>query len=199
MENLIERAEFWSKHYFAKNQGESDPHPFIYTKDWYLMYQDKKVLEIGPGEGRQFDVLMFYTKDYSIADISREVINQEKFSSCVNNYLIDDWEYNLNEEYDTICFWYVIHHIKRSESIMFFEFLKRFLKKDGFLHFNYPYKVNGASDNIDGDGIKTTKWSSELIHECLEFLNFEYIEDIDEENNSVIITVSAEPNHISSK
>jgi len=190
MDNLKERSEFWTNHYFAKTHGNSILSPFELTPGWNKLYYDKKVLEIGPGEGRQSDILMAYTNHYCVADISHEVLKQKRFKDCVKTYHIWNWDGNLEEEYDTICFWYVLHHIKISEGVMFFEFLKRFLVIDGVLHFNYPYSVVGGSGTKNGDGIKTSQWTPELIHDCLDFLGFGYTEVKDQSSNNIVVKAS---------
>jgi cyclopropane fatty-acyl-phospholipid synthase-like methyltransferase len=190
MDNLKERAKFWSDHYFAETHGKSMKNPFELTPGWNKLYYDRKVLEIGPGEGRQSDILMAYTNHYCIADISHEVLKQDKFKDCIKTYLISEWDGNLEEEYDTICFWYVLHHIKVSEGAMFFEFLKRFLSISGTLHFNYPATIIGGSSSKNGDGFKTSGWTSELVHDCLEFYGFGYTEVVDEPSNNRVIKAS---------
>ena len=190
MDNLEERAEFWSTHYFARTHGKSMVNPYELTPGWNKLYTNNKVLEVGPGEGRQSDILMAFTRDYSVADIAQSVLDQDRYKDCNYRYLITDWEQTLEEEYETICFWYLVHHIKITECVMFFEFLKRALTVDGTLHFNYPYAVIGSSDNRIGDGIKTSKWSSEILHDCLEFLGFKYTEVEDVIRNQIVVVAS---------
>jgi hypothetical protein len=163
VDNLEARIKTWDEKHTIPLQGTSNPEPFRLTPNWTNLYNKLVVLEIGPGEGRQTNVLKPYSSEYYIADISLEVVKKH---NVTGSFLLDGWDNKLDVVFETICFWYLIHHVKLDEKDDFFNFILRHLVEGGNLHFNYPEGVLHSRGT--GDGIGTTSWSKEIIQECLE-------------------------------
>lgn len=151
LKNHKQRLIHWDTGHDVICMGDSLPLPFLKYID---MFQDKKVLEIGPGGGRQFIKVKPFTREYAIADISTEVLRNSLYEN-VTQLLINDYDANFNSLFDIIHFWYVIHHVLREELFSFRDFLARHLNEKGVILFNtavlsYP---PGAYEN---DGCLTT-------------------------------------------
>lgn len=173
MVRLDARTRFWDTRHVVQFQGDSPPLPCSNTEGWMELYRDKSVLEIGPGEGRQFKTLSSLAQSYSIADISQTVLDRREYVSVAKRFLIRSWVDVSNSvrkgEFDVISFWYVLHHVLKSEAADFFAFLRHATAADGFVHFNCPVDGQGGLASVeDGDGTTTTPW---LLDEVLVHLN----------------------------
>lgn len=164
MKNMGARLDHWSDGHTAINQGDSPPCPFEkYTH--FFTFRD--VLEIGAGEGRQYEYAHIGTKSYSIADISEEALDTERIPLHVDRYLITDYDSNFGRKFDLIHFWYVLHHIPREELFAFINFLRRHLISGGILMFNTPYLDFDEGAYAD-DGVNTTPHK---IYHMLQYLD----------------------------
>lgn len=160
MRNVGARLDHWSTGWTAKNQGDSPPTPFYMYIDYF---EGRDVLEIGPGEGRQYNSVKHLTKSYSIADISAEALASSQFDAIDYKYKLKGFSDKLHRKFDLIHFWYVLHHIPSDELYEFVGFfLSDHLNKDGIVMFNTPYLEfdQGAYGN---DGVLTTKYRLDEI------------------------------------
>jgi 2-polyprenyl-3-methyl-5-hydroxy-6-metoxy-1,4-benzoquinol methylase len=162
-QNLEARIEHWSHGWTAKNQGDSDPSVLINYAKYYM---DADVLEIGPGEGRAFEIIRRIVKSYTIADISQNVLDCPVWDG-VDKMLLRGYDDTFNKQFDVIHFWYVMHHIPRCEVWDFFTWIMAHLKKDGMLLFNTPY-LNFAGGAYKDDGVLTTRYTIGEITNLLE-------------------------------
>ena len=180
--NLDERSEFW---------GNNDPNKLrsldINSKDETITYfiennlnyfRNKRVLEIGPGKGRQTQYTFPLSKNYALADISKDVLDREVFENIREKYILDDYEFNKKyvKKFDVVLFWYVVHHVLQEELDDFFKFVKNSLKKRGKIVFNYP------SDDLPdrtyrNDGMKTTRFDEDEVIESVENNGFKIIKN----------------------
>lgn len=155
MINLEKRIEHWSHGWTAQNQGDSDPVPF---SDYVEYFTDKDVLEIGPGEGRQYNAIRHLCRSYAIADISQQVLDCPVFSEIRWKLLLRDYRNdNFNQSFDLIHFWYVLHHVPRADVHDFFHFAIRNLRMNGILMFNTPFLGFHEGAYAD-DGVQTTRY-----------------------------------------
>lgn len=151
LKNYKQRLAHWDTGHDVICMGNSLSLPFL---KYIHMFQNKKVLEIGPGGGRQFVVVKPYTDEYAVVDISAEVLRNALYEN-VTQFLIDDYSVNLNSTFDIIHFWYVIHHVLREELSDFRDFLVRHLNKKGIIIFNTAI-LSYPSDAYGEDGCLTT-------------------------------------------
>jgi SAM-dependent methyltransferase len=162
--NMVDRLDHWSTGWTAKNQGDSDPAPFInYVK--YFVGAD--VLEIGPGEGRAYEVIKRVVSRYCIADISEQVLKSPVWDLCEEKLLLRGWSMGFGFEFDVVHFWYVLHHIPRCEVYDFFMWVMDQLRKDGILMFNTPY-LGFHEGAYKDDGVQTTRYTIGEITSLLE-------------------------------
>ena len=162
------RVDFWTKqHAKRKPRHNTIAHPFEHHMD---VFEDKKVLEIGPGEGRQLEKILPVAKSYAVADICEELLEYELYKD-LDRFLITNYHGQLGEQFDVITFWYVIHHVLVEELEDFLSFLKRNLVSNGILYFNMPNKIANPNQ-IANDGIKTTDHSVENVKNLLKKLSF---------------------------
>ena len=155
MKNQEARLKHWSTGWTAENQGDSPPYPFYMYTDYF---DDKDVLEIGPGEGRQYNSVKHLTKSYSIADISAEALASSQFDAIDHKYKLKSFSDKLHRKFDLIHFWYVLHHIPSYELFEFVcSFLMNHLKENGIVMFNTPY-LDFDSGAYANDGVNTTKY-----------------------------------------
>jgi SAM-dependent methyltransferase len=170
LSNLAERRAFWRERHTAVFQGDSIATPFLGLEN---LFRGKKVLEIGPGEGRQFEVIFRYARTYAVADIVPEVLEQKRYAG-VGRHLIRDYRTDdFGERFDLITFWYVVHHLRRQELDDFVGFLDRHLATPGILFFNLPGRLppdlpEGSSQHrtVD-DGMQTTDFRFETVSAAL--------------------------------
>lgn len=180
MKNIKERVGFWSEADICRTQGKSISNPF---KSHIEIFELKDVLELGPGWGRQFEQLGPLASTYCVADICQKVLDREVYKD-IDRVLIEDYQQDLNTKFDVITFWYVIHHLLSSELDDFFDFLNRHLYTGGSVFFNCPNdefeKEIDSSEDINGDGIKTTPHGLKKIKNMLQKYQFKisYHKDI---------------------
>lgn len=160
MESLPKRRTYWETYHTERWQGPSLPNPYADTENFAALYRQKNVLELGPGDGRQFKELSPLAATYSIADIVPAVLHKSLYDQ-VPKFVIQGWDDTLPGHFDTICFWYVFHHITKAEVSAFLAFLVRHLVPDGCLHFNLPGAVPNSCPG--GDGVMTTDWTLDEV------------------------------------
>jgi predicted TPR repeat methyltransferase len=156
MDNLQTRAEFWAVHHKADCQGGTPVLVDRYTE----LFHEKHVLEVGPGEGRQFQVVSPLTASYAVADISSAVLEQPIYSSIEQHHL-KSFHVNLLRKWDVIHAWYVVHHMLRSERVEFFQFVRDHLMTNGTVIFNIPGNLLPGEDGEDG--MRTTAMTSNEV------------------------------------
>ncbi len=169
IEALTERSQFWTEHHIAKCQGNSIARPFEGLAEYPDVLIDKSVLEIGPGEGRQYRVTSRLAARYGIADISPTVLARDQYAE-VDRFLISDYETDdFGARFDVVCFWYVLHHVLMDEADAFFSFVKRHLEPGGVVLFNSPH-ANPATQLASGkgNGLQTTQWSVPSVIDLLK-------------------------------
>ena len=168
MINEAARLEHWSTGWTVKNQGDSPPTPFYMYMDYF---DDKDVLEIGPGGGRQYNAVKHLTKSYAIADISSEALACFAFDAIDHKYLLSNYSDKLHRKFDLIHFWYVLHHIPSYEFFEFVVFLVNHLNDNGIVMFNTPYLGfdKGAYGN---DGVLTTGYRLDEIFRIFDSFFF---------------------------
>jgi len=159
-----ERSNFWSD---RSNYNFSEDSSFLKYVDYF---KNKKILEIGPGRGRQYKYLKDISLEYSIADISQSILNDPIYSNVKNKYLLDNYFITLGKKFDIIHLWYVLHHLTKTEIYSIVNFLFDHLKDDGILLFNYPshsiekkYLANKLSI-----GMKTSYFEKDFIKNTFE-------------------------------
>jgi len=163
------RRSFWKDHHVERCQGDSVPRPYEAVPGYTDFFEGRRVLEIGPGEGRQYSHLRDLASAYHVADIVGEVLELPQFERADGRHLIDRYDTrDLGERFDTITFWYVLHHVRLDEAGGFFGFLARHLAPGGALLFNAPH-ANPEHEMAagEGDGCATTPWTPDLVHERL--------------------------------
>ena len=153
MENFQSRLDHWSTGYSTYNQGDSLAHPFLN----YMQYFTGDILEIGPGDGRQAKAIMPKASSYSVADIVKEILELPIFKDCKANLLIRDWAQDYGIRFDTIHFWYLLHHIPRKELQAFVNFLYTHTKEKGKVIFNTPH-LDYDKGNYCDNGVLTTPY-----------------------------------------
>jgi cyclopropane fatty-acyl-phospholipid synthase-like methyltransferase len=161
--NREQRLEHWSTGWTAKNQGDSDPAPFI---DYAKYYVGSDVLEIGPGEGRAYEVIRRVVESYAIADISQQVLDCPVWNGIQKKFLLRGYE-DIPDRFDVVHFWYVLHHVPRCELWDFFEWVMNCLKRDGMLLFNTPF-LGFHEGAYKDDGVQTTRYQIGEITSLLE-------------------------------
>jgi SAM-dependent methyltransferase len=161
--NKEKRLEHWSTGWTAKNQGDSDPAPFI---DYVKYFVDADVLEIGPGEGRAYEVIKRVVESYAIADISQQVLDAPVWDG-IDKLLLEGFRKSFARTFDVVHFWYVLHHVPRCEMFEFFMWVCDHLKKDGTLLFNTPF-LGFHEGAYKDDGVLTTRYTVGEITAMLE-------------------------------
>jgi len=157
----MERLVFWANNFETVYQGDSLAIPWEGDP-----FAGKSVLEIGPGGGRQFIVASRKASRYAVADISKEAIDVDLYKD-IKRYLIHDYNQDLRDRFEIIHFWYVLHHVKRSELGDFCKFIYRHLIPGGRAIFNTP--VTDYPEAAYGDnGILTTRWNLEEVRKGFE-------------------------------
>jgi SAM-dependent methyltransferase len=169
MDNLHQRVEFWDKHHEAKCQGGMPVLVDAYVK----YFKDQDVLEIGPGEGRQFEVVYPLSRSYAIADISSKVLDRPIYERAKHHQLTS-FKVNLGKSWDVIHCWYVVHHLMLQERVEFFRFIKTHLRPGGLVLFNMPGIL--APGEGGEDGMLTTVVTPEEIEVELKREHLEIVE-----------------------
>ena len=160
-----DRVQHWRRDHTEVAQGDSPPIPF--DGEVYNEFRMWHVLELGPGEGRQFRKVAPICASYSIADIVPEVLQLPIYNNVAGKFLITDYTSdNFGKMFDVIHFWYVLHHVLEWELRDFFLFCFRHLCKYGTLVFNTPSLMCPPEVYL-GDGKQTTKHTPEKIVEVL--------------------------------
>lgn len=179
IQNLKERLEFWNERHKIKYQGNT-----IVDEEIIKRYaKESSVLEIGPGEGRQFKIAYPLSKQYTIIDISSKVIENPIYSK-VHKILIENFNLQINKTFDFIHFWYLLHHIMKEEDSLFFSFITKHCNKDTIVAFNFSEDLNKKF--VQNNGIKTTNRSKEYVNSLLKKNNFSIIESKKVYKNNVI-------------
>lgn len=170
MFNLKSRIDFWSKKYLTECQGDT----LVLPDDWREYFAGRSVLEIGPGEGRQFSLISSVASKCDVADISTVVLQQPIYSNC-SRFEIKGYDQEIGYLYDIITFWHVLHHILEDELDLFFHFVLHHLKlPGGRLYFNCPGDRTAYISTVLGsDGMKTTLHSPQAIFAGLIKAGFE--------------------------
>ncbi len=183
------RVNFWTgQHAKRKPRRNTIAHPFEKHMD---VFEDKNVLEIGPGEGRQLGKILPVAKSYAIADICEKLLKYELYKD-LDKFLITNYHEPLGKQFDVITFWYVIHHVLAEELEDFLAFLKSNLMPNGILYFNMPNKMVNCSQ-VANDGMKTTDHSVENVKNLLKNLGFKItLEERKYENCHCIIAKLSE-------
>ncbi len=161
MKDLATRSRYWDREYTRFNCI----HTTTMLDENLSMFEGQDVLEIGPGEGRQFVKVFPLSKTYTVADISSFVLAMPVFAKArklgIKDYAEDSWDL----KFDVIHFWYLIHHVRLEELGDFFKFLRDHLADDGVVMFNYPRRES-YGDDLRNDGTGTTPILDEHITEA---------------------------------
>jgi hypothetical protein len=161
--DLEKRTKFWGDNYTTDKMSDSLAFPCVeYLDD----FRDKFVLEIGPGDGRQFKEVYPLASFYALADISNTVLVQEQYKSLLR-FNIVDYDYVFPMSFDVVHFWYVLHHVRKDELSSFFGFVSRHVVEGGIVLFNtapMDYPEGGYKSN----GISTTKFTPQKIRKALK-------------------------------
>ena len=158
------RIDYWDKGHLEVKQGDSIPIPF---KRFEHLFANRDVLEIGPGEGRQFQYIHNITSSYSLLDISKKVFDHNVYKNKLHaSYVLKTYKFELKKKFDVIHFWYVLHHIIDSELPDFIDFLYKHLNKNGMILFNTPCEDNGSKEFIS-NGMQTTPYTLDQIKESI--------------------------------
>lgn len=160
---------------------DSLPYPFE-TVGIQMIFDDKDVLEIGPGNGRQYERVKDRCKTCSILDLSPAVLKEPVFSKSTGKYLLEDWDQSLGRLFDVVHFWYVLHHIRQDELRSFFDLIARHLRHGGLVCFNSPQPIN-VQGLPEGDGIGTT-WTDPYIVQVALPSDLEMIMALNVDKNS---------------
>lgn len=177
MKDKEARREYWKEN-FKLMRGWSPACPFEVIPNYQVYFLNKDVLEVGPGDGRQFKELCSITKSHSVADIVPEILEQTIFNNT-KKFLIETFLGYLQEKFDTICFWYVLHHIRRDEGKNFFKFLEKHLREDGYIVFNAPLfsPSHILLNRRPGDGILMSPWTITEIRDILSSLSLNILHE----------------------
>jgi SAM-dependent methyltransferase len=176
LKNRKQREEFWGEqgHHRIGCQGRT---PLGVVDSLIEFAEGKSVLEIGPGQGRQFERVFPVSSEYHIADISDVVLQLPVYESVKKTKLLN-YDQDLGEDFDVIHFWYVVHHVLTEEIGEFFSFIHRHLRLSGRAYFNYPLIQHFPESSLTrggGDGMKTTD-TDVSMYESLIQENFDVVE-----------------------
>lgn len=163
MEDRDQRAEFWG----TRSDGEygdgcsvDDPY-----RKHVEIFQGARVLEIGPGGGRQFKALQPLSALYVVADISEKVLAKPVFADAPV-FLIETYREDSDiGQFDVVHFWYVLHHVKKEELRDFAAFVARRVAPGGHAYFNTLDPRSGfyGEGELTGDGTNTTAHEIEEV------------------------------------
>jgi len=140
------RLAYWTKaHPWLKEKVDSETNFF---KLHLHRFENKKVLEIGPGAGRQYkNILNMIEKGY-VADICQNVVDEYENGLLLK---LPNYMQNLPQKVDIVHCWYVVHHVRVRELKDFFDFVYRQLKPRGYFLFNYPDYTTTKNPGNFGD------------------------------------------------
>ena len=156
-----ERIDWWDTRHKIDYQGQTRTNYLDNNLDLFI---GKKVLEIGPGEGRQYNKVSKISADYYVMDISQKVLDnypQDK-TILINSYT------PIEQTFDIVHFWYVIHHVIPEELEEFLNFVVSM--SSGLIMFNAPYGEaykNKGADHCKDDGMATSIHSLDKIESLL--------------------------------
>src|SRR4030042_7031014 len=88
LDQLEERIVFWDQKHKIVCQGSTPVGENILRK----YCRKNNILEIGPGEGRQFCIANPISGTYSIADISSIVLENSIYACCKDRFLITNYD-----------------------------------------------------------------------------------------------------------
>jgi hypothetical protein len=165
LQAYAKRVIYWETYHRLEWNAPTIRDPYRLTPHFEALYRDKDVLEMGPGDGRQFAELSPLARTYTVADIVPMVLAKLCYAT-VPRLCITSWETAWAQQWETICFWYVFHHVIKTEASAFMAFIVRHLRPDGTLHFNTPLHVPNSRSG--GDGLGTTDWHLEEIAALIE-------------------------------
>lgn len=199
MPNYIKRCWLWDHRGARGPIGGHDlfdslPYPFEPTLTH--IYRNRDVLELGPGNGRQYERVVKLTSSYCIADIAPSVMVDPVFASASDKFILSGWEDTLHRSFDVIHFWYVLHHIRLDEMLAFFRFIARHLRQGGLVAFNLPELVN-VQGPMEGDGEGTTYSDPVIIKEAAP--QFEVLLAIPVQKKSTGYVLLLEKKHVHDK
>jgi len=166
----MDRAKFWGKCGRINLSANVECGRYIVKQIEY--FNGKDILEIGPGMGRQCNIVVSNTqvKSYSIADITDHNFNDKIFSNF-EKIIISPPKYKgtNKKKYDVIHCWFVVHHVPPDELDCFLGFVARHLKRGGHFIFNFPCKERYFRENYcSTDGIKTAPHTKESVFKAVE-------------------------------
>jgi len=166
--DLEKRKRFWDKRESRGPKVEhdlSDSLPYPFEPAIQTIFDGKNVLEIGPGNGRQYERLRHRVKSYCVADISASALSEPVFDTADGRFLLETWERPVGRMFNVIHFWYVLHHIRLGEMRAFFAFVNKNLVNGGLVAFNNPEPIN-VQGQREGDGQGTTYSDVAIVQEC---------------------------------
>jgi SAM-dependent methyltransferase len=179
------RVEHWNKGHKEEFQGMSYTHPMNQVPKHLNYIRGKKILEIGPGDGRQLHLLKPYSNEYAIADISPVCLFQYE-KSINKRYLINSFDDNFEDKFDVICLFYVWHYVISSETEAYMDFLERHLNDEGHMCFNIS-KVGHQGGHLDGT--KTTARNPDEFKKFLIDRGYEIVFEKDGEPNNYLYLI----------
>ncbi|MCC6676101.1 MAG: methyltransferase domain-containing protein [Phycisphaerales bacterium] len=188
IQDLQHRAEFWAEHHRVPCQGDSIARPFVHVPGWRGLVTGRSVLEIGPGEGRQFAELRPLAASYAIADIVPKVLENVMYRHAGRHLITSYHADEFGERFDVICFWYVLHHVLRDEGSAFFEFIERHLAEGGDVIFNTPSASQSVGVTQDGgNGTETTPWQPDEVEALLHRVGLGIVHRAELAHNCLVI------------
>ena len=172
MKNIETRNKFWGTIEESGYGGGSEPAP--YNKHVQL-FKDKNVLEIGAGAGRQFHILKKVAKTYSIADISKLVLDKPMYADTLK-FHITSHDMDFGKRFDVVTFWYVVHHVLATELNEFAWFISRHVDTGGYAYFNIPDITQHLFEEDDNSGTITTHHKREDVEGVFVRAGFEVVD-----------------------
>ena len=155
---------FWNAQNTPLHANMSDSSYNLYADEIKLIFkasgfqsgfQDKKVLEIGCGDGSFFDKLGFNLNHYKGIDLSQPLIEifQKKYPSVKLARTGAGSYFNENEQYDLVFGNGVIQYLNPSEFLEAMMHYERMLAPNGVCIFtNVPYHVGRKAYYLNGYG-----------------------------------------------
>jgi 2-polyprenyl-3-methyl-5-hydroxy-6-metoxy-1,4-benzoquinol methylase len=185
---LKTRQKFWAKHFHKECLGDSDPTPYTALANWQDLFTGADVLEIGPGEGRQFDVVMPLAASYAVADINPVVLRQDLYADC-ERILLKSYTIAERESWDVAMAWYVLHHVTKAEGAAFIQMLADSVRPGGKVLLNAPDDALPAKfqpQKKRGAGTLTTGWKTAEVIQLFNNAGLSVVRAIHAAINSVV-------------
>jgi len=157
--NLRARKAFWKSHYSCMGLSPVMPYDGF---GWRQLVAKHDVLEVGPGGGRQFDLVAPIAASMAVADIVPEVLAMPRYADA-QRYLLKQYSIPRREGYDVVMCSYVLHHVLKKEGPAFVQMLADVLRIGGTLLLNAPddeLPENDKPKNAREQGIRCTGWSN---------------------------------------